>query len=77
MSAKIGWERFCRILQIAQDEYPPNGNETDGSAEYHDHMDLGHNFAPCEEPCAYKDPPFGDSVYLGHIWVAMQTELLT
>jgi hypothetical protein len=73
-SAKLGWEIFCRILRISEDESVEQHDDDDDDDDI---MDLDSNFEPCEETCHDVGFPFGNSVQLGHIWAAMQTELLT
>lgn len=79
-SAKLGWEIFCRVLRISEDEALREEYEIDESVEHDDNddiMDLDSNFKLCDEYCDIVEYPFKHSVQLGHIWAAIQTELLT
>ncbi|KAH0545456.1 hypothetical protein FGG08_000457 [Glutinoglossum americanum] len=71
--AKTGWQVFCHVLRIAHDEQVRE-DSTDGvskgpdaNSSYGSTCFIKRENGECE---------FGENMYLGHIWAAIQTELL-
>jgi hypothetical protein len=81
-SARTGWLVFCLVLRSAQDAWDLTGEDdedTDSSLRWSFSADIDKHFEnTCEEHWLAEVPSyFGESIYLGHIWAAVQAELLS
>ncbi|CZR59856.1 uncharacterized protein PAC_09750 [Phialocephala subalpina] len=80
-AARSGWRVFCWVLRHAQNTWTMVGEdeEDDDSLRWNTSADIDDQF---ESDChLHQDddvpPSFGSSIYLGHIWAAIQVEFLS